>query len=199
MGHDSSRLTRPSAVSSTCWVLPKVPTQALRACPPLTQRLLLGPQLLAHISAELILPTRPWPGISPSSRGDDLLVDEGEKGNQSPTAGPVARSLGTWAGIQGKAGLPRHITWQDHTCKVGSQRQGPARAACFPSLPEQGRTAPPRTASLQRPLVSASQNLCLPGPASRAQGLPWAPSPALSFSLTRGSRKHLAPALHDHP
>lgn len=162
MGHDSSRLTRPSAVSSTCWVLPKVPTQALRACPPLTQRLLLGPQLLAHISAELILPTRPWPGISPSSRGDDLLVDEGEKGNQSPTAGPVARSLGTWAGIQGKAGLPRHMTWQDHTCKVGSQRQGPARAACFPSLPEQGRTAPPALLASkgpwsQPPRISASQ------------------------------------------
>lgn len=81
----------------------------------------------------------------------------------------------------------------------GQSAAGPCEGRLLSITSRAGQNSPPRTASLQRPLVSASQNLCLPGPASRAQGLPWAPSPALSFSLTRGSRKHLAPALHDHP
>lgn len=82
----------------------------------------------------------------------------------------------------------------------GQSAAGPCEGRLLSITSREGQTGPPSLLASkgpwsQPPRISASQA----PPPSRAQGLPRAPSPALSFSLTRGSRKHLAPALRNHP
>lgn len=80
-GRDSSRLTRPSAHGSTCWVLPRAPPR------PHVQVLLwlsvFSPT--PTCSAGFRLPT--WLSVSPSSQGEDPLIDAGELGTAASLLG----------------------------------------------------------------------------------------------------------------